>query len=193
MASGAESFEPTHTVPPTGLSTWVAANPNSQVGPWLPPDLEVQVIEQTGAWARVRCSNEFTAWVDGRALVALVTPAPPPPPPAAAAPAVPATPPAPTPAPVASAPPAAVAVAVASPATLDTTVAKVAALDFSFSKPLVGAGLVALAGLMPWFRLGGGTSSGFDISVVFLFNLRTRARGGLSVGLLMLAAAVVAA
>src|SRR5438552_3271421 len=81
MAMGSP-FQPTHTVPVNGQDTWGAPDPNQPRGPRLPPRLEVQLVEQQGAWARVRCSNEFTAWVDGRLLVARA-PAPPPQPPRA--------------------------------------------------------------------------------------------------------------
>ena len=62
-------FEPTHIVPAAGLETRARPDPALAVGPPLPPYLEVQVIATTGAWSNIRCSNQWTAWVDGRLLI----------------------------------------------------------------------------------------------------------------------------
>ena len=35
----------------------------------LDPDLDVEVLEWSGDWARVRCSNGWEAWIDGRPLI----------------------------------------------------------------------------------------------------------------------------
>ncbi len=63
-------FRPTHVAPPDGLATWTRpdfSEPNVRLDALLP----VRVADMRGDWARVVCSNGWTAWVDGRLLVAL--------------------------------------------------------------------------------------------------------------------------
>ncbi|MFJ8473374.1 hypothetical protein [Kitasatospora sp. NPDC094011] len=74
------AFCPTHVAPPGGLASWAAPDP-AQPSTRLDPLLPVRLIADQGDWAQVLCSNGWTAWVDGRLLVAL-----PEPPPAAGAP-----------------------------------------------------------------------------------------------------------
>ncbi|MFH9352596.1 hypothetical protein [Kitasatospora sp. NPDC017646] len=69
------AFRPTHVAPPDGLATWTApdpARPSTRLDPLLP----VRLIARQGDWAQVLCSNGWTAWVDGRLLVALPQPPP---------------------------------------------------------------------------------------------------------------------
>jgi hypothetical protein len=63
-------FRPTHVAPLEGLPTWSAPDP-AQPAQWLDPLLPVRVVAREGDWARVLCANGWTAWVDGRLLVAL--------------------------------------------------------------------------------------------------------------------------
>lgn len=63
-------FRPTHVAPREGLPTWSAPDP-AQPAQWLDPLLPVRVVAREGDWARVLCANGWTAWVDGRLLVAL--------------------------------------------------------------------------------------------------------------------------
>ncbi len=63
-------FRPTHVVPGDGLPTWAGPDPSHPTAR-LDPLLPVQVAENSGDWARVLCSNGWTAWVDGRLLLAL--------------------------------------------------------------------------------------------------------------------------
>ncbi|MFC1438912.1 hypothetical protein ABUW04_11630 [Streptacidiphilus sp. N1-10] len=63
-------FRPTHVAPPDGLATWTRpdfSEPSVRLDALLP----VQVADRLGDWARVVCSNGWTAWVDGRLLVSL--------------------------------------------------------------------------------------------------------------------------
>ncbi|MFD5558417.1 hypothetical protein ACFWIA_31850 [Streptomyces sp. NPDC127068] len=63
-------FRPTHVVPPGGLPTWEVpdtARPSAPLDALLP----VQLTERLGDWGRVACANGWTAWVDGRLLVAV--------------------------------------------------------------------------------------------------------------------------
>ncbi|MFF9344732.1 MULTISPECIES: hypothetical protein [unclassified Streptomyces] len=64
----AVDFRPTHVVPRGGLPTWQAPDP---AYPTVPLDafLPVRLVERTGDWGRVLCSNGWTAWVDARLLV----------------------------------------------------------------------------------------------------------------------------
>ncbi|AUG82102.1 hypothetical protein CFP65_7527 [Kitasatospora sp. MMS16-BH015] len=62
-------FQPTHVAPPDGLPTW--ADPGGLPTARLDPLLPLRLTETAGDWARIVCSNGWTAWVDGRLLVAL--------------------------------------------------------------------------------------------------------------------------
>ncbi|WP_457034344.1 hypothetical protein [Kitasatospora sp. P5_F3] len=63
-------FRPTHVVPEGGLPTWESADP-AHPSARLDPLLPVMLTEATGDWARVVCSNAWSAWVDGRMLITL--------------------------------------------------------------------------------------------------------------------------
>ncbi|URM92414.1 hypothetical protein LUW75_23400 [Streptomyces sp. MRC013] len=65
-----EDFRPTHVVPRHGMPAWETpgtARPTVPLDPFLP----VRLLERTGDWARVLCSNGWSAWVDGRLLVSV--------------------------------------------------------------------------------------------------------------------------
>ncbi|ANS62738.1 hypothetical protein SLINC_0514 [Streptomyces lincolnensis] len=63
-------FRPTHVVPQHGMPAWEAPDP---ARPTVPLDalLPVQIVERLGEWARVLCANGWSAWVDGRHLLAV--------------------------------------------------------------------------------------------------------------------------
>jgi hypothetical protein len=61
-------FVPTHLAPPEGLRTWAAPDGNQPTAA-IPAGMDVQLAEQQGDWARVVCSNGWSAWVDGRQLI----------------------------------------------------------------------------------------------------------------------------
>jgi hypothetical protein len=61
-------FSPTHAAPHDGLPAWSTPDPSKPTQP-IPPDLEVEVADRFGDWARVVCSNGWTAWVDGTRLI----------------------------------------------------------------------------------------------------------------------------
>ncbi|MGW4379209.1 hypothetical protein [Kitasatospora sp. NPDC004531] len=63
-------FRPTHVVPGDGMPTWTGPDP-AAAGVSLDPLLPVVLAEARGNWARIVCSNGWSAWVDGRLLVAL--------------------------------------------------------------------------------------------------------------------------
>ncbi|WP_328336255.1 hypothetical protein [Streptomyces violaceus] len=63
-------FRPTHVVPQHGMPAWEApdpARPTVDLDPLLP----VQLVERQGDWGHVLCFNGWSAWVDGRRLVAV--------------------------------------------------------------------------------------------------------------------------
>ncbi|GGY33998.1 hypothetical protein [Streptomyces djakartensis] len=63
-------FRPTHIVPQHGMPAWEApdpARPTVDLDPLLP----VQLLARQGDWGHVLCSNGWSAWVDGRRLVAV--------------------------------------------------------------------------------------------------------------------------
>ncbi|MGW3243374.1 hypothetical protein [Streptomyces sp. NPDC001070] len=61
-------FVPTHVAPAGGLPTWQAPD-DSSPSAGLDPLLPVRVTEHRGDWARIVCSNGWSAWVDGRLLI----------------------------------------------------------------------------------------------------------------------------
>ncbi|MFF2779075.1 hypothetical protein ACFVU3_29805 [Streptomyces sp. NPDC058052] len=66
----AAGFRPTHVVPRGGLSAWQAPDPGFPTVP-LDAFLPVRLVERTGDWGRVLCSNGWQAWVDARLLVSV--------------------------------------------------------------------------------------------------------------------------
>jgi hypothetical protein len=63
------SYEVTHVVPSFGLVAWTTPDPATSPVTTLAADLDVQVRQYLGHWAQVQCSNGWTGWVDGDALV----------------------------------------------------------------------------------------------------------------------------
>ncbi len=63
-------FRPTHVVPQHGMPAWETPDPARPTIP-LDPLLPVHLVERSGDWAHVLCSNGWSAWVDGRLLVAV--------------------------------------------------------------------------------------------------------------------------
>lgn len=64
------NFAPTHVVPAHGMPAWEAPDPARPTA-GLDPLLPVQVTERRGDWAQVLCANGWSAWVDGRLLIAV--------------------------------------------------------------------------------------------------------------------------
>ncbi|MFC9843569.1 hypothetical protein ACFWFF_17010 [Streptomyces sp. NPDC060223] len=63
-------FRPTHVIPQDGLPAWETPDP-SRPTVRLDALLPVQLIDRLGDWGRVLCANGWSAWVDGRLLVAV--------------------------------------------------------------------------------------------------------------------------
>ncbi|MGH2712103.1 MAG: SH3 domain-containing protein [Actinomycetota bacterium] len=64
-------WAPTHQVGYQGVSAWADPDPSTDPVAQLQPRIQLQVLEEQGAWARVTGENGWTGWVDGRALQAL--------------------------------------------------------------------------------------------------------------------------
>ncbi|HEV3452011.1 MAG TPA: hypothetical protein VG869_12500 [Acidimicrobiia bacterium] len=65
----AEFFAPTHVIPAGGLPAWAVPDPGEPAVATLDPGLAVELLERRDdGWARVACSNGWSAWVDGRRL-----------------------------------------------------------------------------------------------------------------------------
>jgi hypothetical protein len=84
-------YRQTHVVPTEGLPAWAGPDGSAAPAANLDPGLDVMVLEEQGAWAHIRCSNGWEAWVDVRRLVVsppapVTAPNPAPPPPAATPP-----------------------------------------------------------------------------------------------------------
>jgi hypothetical protein len=60
---------PIRIVPSTGLPAWDSPDPTVASTHTLDPGLDVHVLEHRGGWALVQCSNGWTCWVDGSALL----------------------------------------------------------------------------------------------------------------------------
>ncbi|MCB5166733.1 hypothetical protein LG634_18040 [Streptomyces bambusae] len=67
---GAPEFRPTHVVPQEGLPAWEGPDVSRPTQP-LDAFLPVELLARRGAWAQILCANGWSAWVDGRLLVAV--------------------------------------------------------------------------------------------------------------------------
>jgi RsiW-degrading membrane proteinase PrsW (M82 family) len=65
------AWTPTHVAPPTGLAAWETPDPSRPPMVTLAGGVQLSVLEERGAWARVMGSNGWTGWVDGRLLARL--------------------------------------------------------------------------------------------------------------------------
>ncbi|MFD9409830.1 hypothetical protein ACFWBN_22835 [Streptomyces sp. NPDC059989] len=72
---GVADFHPTHIVPQEGMSAWEAPDVTRPTAP-LDPFLPVQLLSRSGEWGEILCANGWSAWVDGRLLVAVPQPPP---------------------------------------------------------------------------------------------------------------------
>lgn len=66
--SDVASWQPTHTIPPSGLDARQAPDTSHAVVATLDPLLEVAVVDRQDGWAQIVCSNHWAAWVDSREL-----------------------------------------------------------------------------------------------------------------------------
>ncbi len=66
----ADTWSPTHLIPPEGMRAWAEPNPKLPPAAALAGGTEVEVASRRGAWAEIRLATGWTAWVDDRLLVA---------------------------------------------------------------------------------------------------------------------------
>ncbi|MFG2549230.1 hypothetical protein [Streptomyces sp. NPDC048581] len=64
------AFRPTHVVPRNGMPAWEAPDPAQPTVP-LDAFLPIRLVERRGDWGHILCANGWSAWVDGRFLVAV--------------------------------------------------------------------------------------------------------------------------
>ena len=64
-------WQPTHTIPDGGLTTWSAPDASKAADNFLAAGLDVQLVVRQADWARVRCNNDWSAWVIASHLMAL--------------------------------------------------------------------------------------------------------------------------
>ncbi len=156
-------FSATHQVPASGLSAWTEPDPKQSPVAQLDPGLEVQVIDRTGEWAKVRCSNDWQAWTDGHRLVAVE---------AAVSVAAPGPSPAPAPAPaqVPAQAPASAAAPAGAGAAVATRPAPAGALSIEDVgiPSLIGAALVIVGSLLKWWTIGPSSVTAWHIPVKFV-------------------------
>lgn len=62
------AFHATHVVPAAGMPAWAAPDPAAQPVATLAGGIELRVVGESGAWARVVGANGWEGWVDGRLL-----------------------------------------------------------------------------------------------------------------------------
>ena len=159
MSASPTDFTPTHVVPSGGLQAWASPDPSQPVVATIEARVEVVVREERGAWAEVVCNNGWSAWVDGRRLVAVGATGP-----------VPSTP-APT------------SARAAAPQVDANTLKRLA------TPPVVGAAALAVGTLLPWTRSDFGSGSSFDVPISFLWSTTPSNGVKLGVLLLLLAIA----
>ena len=66
--AAAAAFVATHAVPGAGMPAWAEPDPAAEPVATLAGGVELRVVGETGAWARVVAANGWEGWVDGRAL-----------------------------------------------------------------------------------------------------------------------------
>ncbi|MEV0321674.1 hypothetical protein ACIBKX_34885 [Streptomyces sp. NPDC050658] len=70
MTSAPVDFRPTHVVPQDGMAAWETPDVNRPTAP-LDALLPVQLVDRLGDWGQIVCANGWSAWVDGRLLIAV--------------------------------------------------------------------------------------------------------------------------
>ena len=61
-------WAPTHRAPPEGIDAWKSPDPAASPSDDLAGKVELVLIEEAGAWVKVRGENGWEGWVDGRLL-----------------------------------------------------------------------------------------------------------------------------
>jgi hypothetical protein len=162
MSSAGSSYR----VPTRGMTAWARTDATEPPAAQLDPGLEVVVVERWGDWASIRCSNGWTAWVDGRALEPLTgagagTPG---------APSGPSTTERPAGAPGLRPRPAASVLGWSKQVVI-------AGRSIDVGLPVIGAGLALLGSMLDWFSAPGVSASSFDVKLNFLTSPKSTPSG----------------
>jgi hypothetical protein len=69
IADATDRYEPTHVVPDGGLWAWDTPDATAAPAAQIEAGVDVMVIDwREDGWAHVLCSNDWSAWLDGRRL-----------------------------------------------------------------------------------------------------------------------------
>jgi hypothetical protein len=173
-------------VPAAGLGAWNEPDANRPQAARLTAGLDVEVIERWGDWARIVCSNGWTAWTDGRVLEPLAGaagPAPSSPRPAAAPAAA---------RPAGGSLPSFLRPAGAGSGRFAGEMVLTRKGQVAVTPGLIGVAAAAIAIFLPWLDVAGVSSNSFDIPAAFLFD-REAAPSSVDLGIVLLAAVVAGA
>lgn len=170
------AFAPTHRVPDAGVNAWAQpiASPAPEAA--LDPGLEVVVAERRGDWARIICSNGWSAWTDARVLIPITPQGPGPvwePPQAVVEPE-------------SAAPFDATPDLAAIPMPRDTRRAPVSTRVLA----IAGAALAVAGSFMPWVSLDSASVNAWSLPLLTLYSQHA-ASGGIPTGALLAATAIV--
>lgn len=65
------AWRPTHGVPDGGTPAWATPDARQKPVAHLDPRVELEVLERSGGWARIRCRDGWSAWVNGNTIQTL--------------------------------------------------------------------------------------------------------------------------
>ena len=171
-------------VPASGMVTFAAADARLSPGARVDAGVEVTVAEHhPDGWARIVCSNGWTAWVDGRLLLAAAptgTGIGVPPMTAQAAAYVPSY-----------GQSAQAGGRYSGPGYAGSVTAGTADELYTRWLPLLAGGLVLLGAFLPWFRVVGTSVSPWKVSFLYLFYADTDAQPHIGLVLLLPAAMII--
>lgn len=68
---GESQWVATHRIPTGGLDAWEVPDPSRPVAAKVGEGTEVALAERLGDWAKIRTSNGWEGWVDGRRLLSM--------------------------------------------------------------------------------------------------------------------------
>ena len=67
-STGKPSWQPTHLVPEGGMPAWATPDTARPPVARIDPRVELQLLERSGSFAHILCSNGWSAWVDNSAI-----------------------------------------------------------------------------------------------------------------------------
>ena len=184
----------TRFVPASGLMTFAAPDPSQSPGNQLDGGLDLSVVEQRpDGWARILCSNGWSAWADGRLLLDM--------PPTAALDHAPAQvttgdagarPSAGSGQSAYSSSPPDRRADRGGPGYAGSVTAGTADLLYTRWLPVVAGTLLVVGSLIPWFRVLGTGVSAWRVSFLFLTYVDTNSQPRVGLVLVLVAAVMFA-